>query len=482
MKRKLLTIFILIILSISAFAQMEVKEGSFKEVEGFVNINTDIMFDDNDKPYAVLKVKTENINDKERHQLLFQGDARTFFEVEYKVGEVWLYISYYATYIKISHPDFGSTEFWFPFDMKGKKGYELTLVNKPSIEEDFMQRLLALETATANGRNTGEFGYVVVRTTPVNNATVLIDGDEMETKTPYVSDKLSVGPHRIRVIKEHYQPYVTVVDIEKGKTNYLDVKLVHAVGSMKIVTNPASVDITVDDLYRGVTPKTMDNMQAGKHQVKLSKKKYETIVKEVEVKDGENTLVEVEMQMVQSFRRNLWVLRPEIGIGIIQRDLKEYDYYYNADKKTGSRFAVNVNAGYHFTPYFYLGAGSGVNIVTYEKTMLTAPLYVNPRFYVNNMQNSLYFDFKMGISINLKSADYDHNVYGLLDCQKFSGFYGAFEIGVEKRHSSFGLSVGMQNFHSVAVYYYKECTDEEYTKNQIYIMLKYGFSIFLNKK
>jgi len=128
MKKYILLLFTLI-LSLPLVAQLEVKEGSFKEVPGFVNINTEKMYDDNDKPYAVLKIKTENISSKERHELNFKGDAQTFFEVEYKDGEVWLYISYYATYIKISHDEFSSTEFHFPFDMKPKCGYELTLIN-----------------------------------------------------------------------------------------------------------------------------------------------------------------------------------------------------------------------------------------------------------------------------------------------------------------------------------------------------------------
>lgn len=64
--RKLFILLFSIFLSLNMMAQLEVKEGSFKEVEGFVNINTDIMYDDNDKPYAVLKVKTDNINDKQR--------------------------------------------------------------------------------------------------------------------------------------------------------------------------------------------------------------------------------------------------------------------------------------------------------------------------------------------------------------------------------------------------------------------------------
>lgn len=328
-----------ILLSLNMMAQLEVKKDSFKEVDGFVNINTDMMYDDNDKPYAVLKVKTENINDKERYQLLFQGDARTFFELEYKVGEVWLYISYYATYLKISHPDFGSTEFWFPFDMQGKKGYELTLFNKPSLEEDFMKRLEALENATATGQNTGEYGYVVIKTTPVNGATVLIDGEEKEMKTPFVSDKLGIGHHRIQVVKDGYKLYVTVVEIEEGKTVNLDVVLEKAFGSLEIVTKPDKVDVKINKIEKGATPKTFEHIQAGDYKIELSKKKYHTVVKDVSVNDGEYTYVEVEMEKIpkaKSLRKRGWVLRPEIGGGIMEvcpRDEDEisfiaFDRYY----------------------------------------------------------------------------------------------------------------------------------------------------------
>ena len=152
--KKIFILFIAIILSSAAMAQLEVKKDSFKLVEGFVNINTEKMYDENDKPYAVLKIKTENINAKQRRELTFKGDARTFFEVEYEDGEVWLYMSYYASYIKISHPDLSSTEFWFPFDMKPKCGYELTLVNNaPVIDEDTVnnlkERIDQLETTTS---------------------------------------------------------------------------------------------------------------------------------------------------------------------------------------------------------------------------------------------------------------------------------------------------------------------------------------------
>lgn len=42
------------------------------------------MYDDNDKPYAVLKIRTENINNKQRRELEFGGDAATFLKQNIK--------------------------------------------------------------------------------------------------------------------------------------------------------------------------------------------------------------------------------------------------------------------------------------------------------------------------------------------------------------------------------------------------------------
>ena len=499
--KKFLILLLSIFLSHNMMAQLEVKEGSFKEVEGFVNINTEIMYDDNDKPYAVLKVKTENINDKERHQLLFQGDARTFFELEYKVGEVWVYLSYYASYLKISHPDFGSTEFWFPFDMYGKKGYELTLINKPSLEEDFMKRLEALENATAAGLNTGEYGYVVIKTTPVNGATVMIDGEEKEMKTPFVSEKLGVGHHRIRVVKDHYKPYVTVVEIEEGKTKNIDVEMKQAYGNLEIVTQPENANIKINRIDKGTTPKTFDNIQAGDYKIELSKKKYQTVVKDVTVKDGENTIVEVEMEKIpptRSLRQKGWLLRPEIECGILTLGNRRHVSFYSPlvnqyvymdvwDYYDNIYVGISASVGYQINPYVYLGMGVGIDLK--NVSIISMPLYFNPRFYVNNRKTSMFFDIKLGYAINLHASEvetvdveeylYNVNVEEVSSTAKFNGFMGEFEIGLEYKNSNYGLSIGLQSFHS-EIHIYD--TNEYWNYYSPYFMFKYGYNIFLNKK
>ena len=48
--RKFLFLVLAVFLSLSAFSQLEVRQGSFKEVLGFVNVNPDpnYQYDDND--------------------------------------------------------------------------------------------------------------------------------------------------------------------------------------------------------------------------------------------------------------------------------------------------------------------------------------------------------------------------------------------------------------------------------------------------
>ena len=256
--KKLLFLYITLLLTTPVFAQLEVKEGTFKEVPGFVNINPDPDYqtDDNDLPFAVLKVRTENINDKQRRELHFESNLAVGINLEYKTGEVWVYLTAkYADYLKISHPDLSSTEFYFPFDMKPKCGYELTLVNKSVADEEIVKRLETLEKANAAEKEAKaaeketktvekeikvaeketkvaekevkpveKVGFITVKTSP-KGAFVLVD-NKIVGITPYLSEEISVGNHKISVSLEGYEMAAKRVNIEEGKENTLEFLLV----------------------------------------------------------------------------------------------------------------------------------------------------------------------------------------------------------------------------------------------------------------
>lgn len=267
--KKSIILLLSLFLSINVIAQLEVKKGSFKKVEGFVNINPDIQTDDNDKPYAVLKIRTENITDKQRHQLTFKGDAATFFEIEYQDGEVWVYLSYYATYIKISHPDFSSTEFYFPFDMKPKCGYELTLVNKSAI------------TTPKTFYN-----YLIVKADQPN---ALIYFDDMFVGEKEVSKSFIVGEtHKWRIECDFYHEESGEAEIVLGDPIIIDKTLRPAFGYINVTSSPRNgMMLYIDGKKVGITPYKSDRIRSGEHNVMIVSETNITAEKNILVNDGE---------------------------------------------------------------------------------------------------------------------------------------------------------------------------------------------------
>lgn len=255
--KKTFLIIISLLLTASAVAQIEVREGSFKEVVGFVNINSDpyYQYDENDQMFAVVKVRTENITDKQRRELRFEGNPGTFIMLEYRVGEVWVYqTAVYADYLKVSHPEFKTVTYSYPEELKPKKGYEITLVNK---------------TDAFVGT-----GLLTVTTTPEDGATVSLNGQLMEQLTPYYNDMIPAGKYEITVSKAGYKPTTRNVEIEPDKNTELTIDMEYLYGKMTVVSEPDSANVLIDGKKYGVTPVTLDSVVVGFHELTIDKSTY----------------------------------------------------------------------------------------------------------------------------------------------------------------------------------------------------------------
>lgn len=263
--RRFILLVIVLFLSIPLWAQLEVKHGSFKEVPGFVNINPDPDYqaDDNDLPLAVIKVRTENINDKQRRELRFSGNAGTYIVMEYKDGEVWVYLTAkYADYLKISHPDFSSIEFTIPFDLKPKKGYEMTLVNKT--------------VAVSSG-----WASLTVRTKPESGARVFLNGRDLNASTPYTNSMLPSGKYEITVSKNRFETTTQTIDIQDGDNKIIEIDMPYLYGKLYVTSEPSGASILVDGTNYGVTPAEITTIIVGTHELKLEKSDCAPVVKTI---------------------------------------------------------------------------------------------------------------------------------------------------------------------------------------------------------
>ena len=387
MKKYILLLFTLI-LSLPLLAQLEVKEGSFKKSEGFININPNIQSDDNDVPYAVIKVKTENINDKQRHELRFEGNAATFIEIEYKVGEVWVYLSSKpATYLKISHPDLSSTEFWFPYDLEPKQGYELTLINK-------MINNVILS------------GSLSIITKPENGATIILNGKVISSQTPYINDIIPAGKYEITVSKERYKTVTKILEIKGGEDKKLEIEMpidvatitlkadieteiyvdgekmkngtwigelnsgnheviykkkfhidasqtilveggksqtyellpIPIVGCLNLTSTPSGVTVLIDGNDYGLTPLSLNNLLIGDHKLRLLKNGFNTLDVDINIKENDTLTID----------KTLIEMPATIIYGITITTKSNYDQIYVDGKYEGhSPITVNLSEGSH---------------------------------------------------------------------------------------------------------------------------------------
>ncbi len=277
MTKKYILLLFTLILSLPLLAQLEVKEGSFKEVLGFVNINSDenYQLDDNDLPFAVIKVRTENITDRQRRELRFESNLAVGIMLEYKTGEVWVYLTAkYADYLKISHPDFSSTEYILPFDLQPKKGYEMTLVNKT--------------TATASG-----FGSLTVTTKPESDATISmkINGDTKSYKSPHTFDILPAGIHEITISKERFKIVTKFVEIKDKENKKVEIEMPIDVASIVLKADYLT-EVYIDGFFK--TKGTWHGeLKSGTHHILYKKQNHKDTIQTIFVEAGVQQTIEL---------------------------------------------------------------------------------------------------------------------------------------------------------------------------------------------
>ena len=276
MKRILLVIFALV--SLNAFSQLQVKEGSFKYVPGGVIEDKEEYTDGNDLPMALIKISTENINEQERLRLVFTGNRATQIIKKPKTGEMWIYISAdAATFINIKHPDYGTYKYLLPEKLCDYCVYEMVLQYIP----------LAPETGVVQQNNY----LTIIADQP--NALIYIDDE-------YVSDgfkSLAIGTtHTWKIECDMYHAESGSVTITKGEPITIEKQLRPAYGFINVTSKPESGAVVfIDNKKVGTTPYQSDKMASGTYKVRVVKDMYKTTEQSFTITDENTTNAVLDM-------------------------------------------------------------------------------------------------------------------------------------------------------------------------------------------
>ena len=343
MKRILLVLFTFI--SLNAFSQLQVKEGSFKHVAGGIIEDKEEYTDGNDFPMALIKISTENINEQERLRLVFTGNRETQIIKRPKTGQMWIYLSAEAaTFIDIKHPDYGTYKYYLPerlcdycvYEMvlqyipiapvtsnepaKPKKTYLIVKSDQPDARIYIDDELISTQeaskavdygtthtykiecklyytesgTVTVNDRTLIDkklrpnFGYIYISSSPEQGAKAFVDGDYIGY-TPIKTDKLESGSHKVMVMKDMYKMKEETIVVSDGLTTNTMLKMSANFVNVTISTDSQS-DIYVDEEYKGKGRWT-GRLSDGSHILEARKSNHRTSVKSMELVLGETNTI-----------------------------------------------------------------------------------------------------------------------------------------------------------------------------------------------
>lgn len=125
----------------------------------------------------------------------------------------------------------------------------------------------------------GDTGWYKITSNP-SGAQVIFDGSDIGT-TPAIVEIFSTGTpyHTVRVEKTGYEPWTRELSNNPGSGETLKIHAnlvpVSCCTSLRITSAPSGAMLSINGVFHGYTPKTIDNIRYGSYQISLSREGYE---------------------------------------------------------------------------------------------------------------------------------------------------------------------------------------------------------------
>lgn len=124
----------------------------------------------------------------------------------------------------------------------------------------------------AKAAMSGKTGDLYVITTP-SGASVEIDGKKVAGESPLTLKGIAAGERRIVVRKAEFYGSKTVT-LAPDDLLKVDIAMEKGKGSLKVFSEPAGGEVTIDGRRVGTTPCKIDDITAGEHDVHIAKDGY----------------------------------------------------------------------------------------------------------------------------------------------------------------------------------------------------------------
>lgn len=143
----------------------------------------------------------------------------------------------------------------------------------------------------------GKLGSLYLESDPPG-ATVLIDGNATNLKTPCVIDRLVAGRMlNIKLQKENFDTAEATVEVSADEVTNQKIRLNRQIGRLTVKSFPPNAEVYINNRLVGETPLSYYALEAGKPYIlELKKPGYQNLVRSVSLRARENSTLNISLQ------------------------------------------------------------------------------------------------------------------------------------------------------------------------------------------
>lgn len=112
----------------------------------------------------------------------------------------------------------------------------------------------------------------------------------------FMMNNIVSGNHIVKLTARGYNDWIETIYVKPNTNNYVPVTMTPSgsvpsagSGTLTIASSPAGSDVMVDNIFRGYTPLTLNDIDAGQHTVTLQLAGYQDYVTTVAINAGQST-------------------------------------------------------------------------------------------------------------------------------------------------------------------------------------------------
>ena len=252
-------------------------------VESFRLLDKDMMaitsgtqkYDQNGDAAALIRVVTTETG------FVFETGSAGIVEVEEKVGEIWVYVSYGIKRLTIMHKELGVLrDYNIPISIQKARTYEMKLTTG---------RVETIVTRSAGKQ------YVMFNVTPAN-AIVELDGMPLEMDSDgYAEKSMSYGTYDYSVSCADYHTEAGKLTVSAAGKVEKNISLRPNFGWIDVQGRSEyhGAQVYLDNKHIGQLPLKSDAVKSGTYQVKVLKALYKPYEQQVTVTDNNTTTLNV---------------------------------------------------------------------------------------------------------------------------------------------------------------------------------------------